>query len=162
MRNISGIFILLLSLLSCKEDHRKEIEKTITDIYGEKQSIYQNTHLDTKYSRKLEELVKKSRETEKLDKEKIEKSNSPTDKPRLIEGEIFTSLEEGYSSYKIVKIDADHKQASAIIEFHNENFKETWKDSLILLNENGWKLDNVYYTNKSNLKDDLLHFNNEK
>ena len=98
MRNISGIFILLLSLLSCKEDHRKEIEKTITDIYGEKQSIYQNTHLDTKYSRKLEELVKKSRETEKLDKEKIEKSNNPTDKPRLIEGEIFTSLEEGYSS----------------------------------------------------------------
>ena len=140
-------FLLLFTLLiACTNNtDETEVRKTIATIYS-KPDPYHNQALDTAvFSIALDSLVKAAKEVEKMDRERVLKSEYPTDKPKLIEGEIFAGLYEGYTSFTVEHVEIKESQAKAVLAFENKNYKTQWKDTLVLSREKGWKLNDVCY-----------------
>lgn len=134
------------------------VRKTIAAIYS-KQDPYHNQALDTAvYSIALNGLITSAKTVEKLDRERVLQSEYPTDKPKLIEGEIFAGLYEGYTSYSIEHIDLKDARADVLIAFDNANYKTQWKDTLMLTREKGWKVNDVRYGKGGSLNALLLEF----
>ncbi len=114
----------------------------------------------TLLSKQLSYLVARAKEVEELDLQRVRNSEYPTDKPLLIEGEIFTSVYEGYSSFKLDEMEVENNTAKAVVTFSNEGYNLNWSDTLMLINENGWKLDDVRYNKDGgSLKKTLKEFN---
>ena len=88
---------------------------------------------------------------------------NPTDKPNILEGEIFAGLNEGYTSYSLGPARILGDQAYVAVTFANKGYKTRWTDDVKLVNANGWKIDNVQYTGgwtgQTSLRDTLRQFN---
>lgn len=152
------IFSLLLLLLSCNSDDqsKKEISNTITELYQKDWSIYDSIPRNL-ISKDLMNKIESVRKITKKDEDRIAKSASPTDKPILLEGSFLSSLYEGWTKFSIQKISIKDGQAEAIIDFENNtgNPLEKWTDTVVLVNEKGWKIDNVLYSKKYSESKDL-------
>lgn len=113
---------------------------------------FRNDSLDNNsFSTELAQLMKETKQTELVSRKAILQSKAPTDKPLLIEGEIFSSLYEGYT--KCYSIDTAYclkKQAKLPFIFENTHYKEKWMDTIVLVYENNsWKFHDVLYGRKS-------------
>jgi hypothetical protein len=88
---------------------------------------------------------------------------NPTDKPNILEGEIFAGLHEGFTSYSLGPARILGDQAFVAVTFANKGYKTRWTDDVKLVNANGWKIDNVQYTGgwtgQTSLRDTLRQFN---
>lgn len=88
---------------------------------------------------------------------------NPTDKPNILEGEIFAGLYEGYTSYKMGPARVLGDRASVAVTFRNKGYKTRWTDDVKLVNDNGWKIDNVLFTGgwsgQTSTRDALRQFN---
>lgn len=73
---------------------------------------------------------------------------------------------EGQTAFKILDVKENKDTAVVLIQFENGPFKQYWQDQLILVKENGWKMDNVIFkpvpNNGKSTKDVLLDFINAK
>jgi len=71
------------------------------------------------------------------------------DAPPLVEGDIFTSLFEGASSYKILSCDAQPKTAVCTVSLtggSEDSADVSWQDKLVLVSSlHGWLVDDVQY-----------------
>ena len=152
------LFSLLLLLFSCnsEEQSKKEISTTISELYQKDWSIYDSIHRNL-ISTDLMNKIESVRKITKKDEDRIAKSASPTDKPILLEGSIFSSLYEGYTKFSIQQISIKNDQAETVIDFENNTVKpvEKWSDTIILKNDDGWKVDQVLYSNKHSESKDL-------
>ncbi len=103
------------------------------------------------FSSELTQLVKESKQTEVVSRKAILQSKAPTDKPLLIEGEIFTSLYEEYNKY--VPADTAYctkKEIKIPFAFENTHYKEKWTDTILLVHQNtSWYVHDVLYGRKS-------------
>lgn len=77
-------------------------------------------------------------------------TSKPSEKPDMIEGEIFASLHEGVSDFEIMNLKKVDERCVATVQFifafDESSPVETWQDELLLVYESGkWKLDNVVY-----------------
>lgn len=113
----------------------------------------------------IEEIVSASKE----DIEHIRKSSHPDDKPLLLEGSVFTSLYEGYTSYHVQSINTrnmkpDVKVADATVAFENAAVspKIVWKENVHLINPSGsvWQIDNITFDKIAQVKDLKTRLNN--
>ena len=97
-------------------------------------------------SASLSSLVEKAIAEEVKSAEEL-KALKSTDKPAMIEGDIFTSLSECFTSYEIGETKIYDDRAAVLVEFtNNKSGSEIWKDEIELIKENGaWKIDNVRY-----------------
>jgi len=87
------------------------------------------------------------------------------DSPPLVEGDLFSSLFEGISSYKMGACTGDGKKGRCTASLTHADPKQkpvTWNDALLLVNTpSGWKVDDIAYTagfafgNSGNLTDTL-------
>lgn len=146
----SSLFISVL--FSCSSDSKPAINKVVDTFFKNYKSDYRKVD-HSLLSKELSDLIDKAVAREILEEEKVKNSDFPTDKPLMIEGDVFTSLYEGQDSYKIENITIEDKKATVTVEFANSEFKVTWKDEVVLVNENGWKIDDVLYTgNKVDVK----------
>ncbi len=137
--------LLLLTIYSCSDHSKQEITSEINSFYQNYKGDFRS--VDKKLmSNDLADLIAKSISKEELEAEKVKESEYPTDKPLMIEGDVFSSLYEGQDAYKIGEIKVEENKATAFIEFSNSIYKEHWKDELVLVNENGWKIDDVIYS----------------
>lgn len=102
------------------------------------------------FSAELSMLLQQTMEREKREIEKTAKSAYPTDKPFIMEGDVFSSLYEGADAMRIRSIHILSGTAAAEVAFsHTERGHTTeWSDYLILVNEDGWKVDNVIFTSR--------------
>ncbi|MCJ8152789.1 hypothetical protein MKJ01_03290 [Chryseobacterium sp. SSA4.19] len=85
--------------------------------------------------------------------ENVKRSDSPTDKPDIIEGDVFSSLYEGFNEYKILSCTIKNNTARLKLELKNTHFKPiiVWNDDCILIKEKGiWKVDNFIFGKKDN------------
>ncbi len=113
---------------------------------------FRNDSLDAQiFSAELNQLMAQSKETENLSRITILHSKNPTDKPLLIEGEIFTSLYEGFT-----KINSWNRgyfyttKAKLPYDFENEYYHQKWTDTMVLMYENNeWKFHDVLYAQQS-------------
>jgi len=100
--------------------------------------------------------------------ENVKWSDSPTDKPDIIEGDVFSSLYEGFNEYKILSCTIKNNTARLKLELKNTRFKPiiVWNDDCILIKENGiWKVDNFIFRKKGasfkdthNIFKSFMHF----
>ena len=71
------------------------------------------------------------------------------DSPPLIEGDIFSSLFEGPTAWKVGVCRGDAKIACCSVSLHPSGLPArkpvSWTDTLVLGYENGWKVDDVAY-----------------
>ena len=105
--------------------------------------------------------MKNIRNITELDVKRVHNSDFPTDKPFQFEGSVFTSLSDGYSKYTITTISINNNKAYVTIDFeYNSIPKVKWTDKVVLINNNGWKIDNILFSKIAGCKDlkQLLHY----
>lgn len=137
--------IVTTLLFSCNPFKNNEINKVINAFYTQHKGPFEDVD-KTLLSTGLSSLVNKAIAEEVKSVEEL-KALKSTDKPAKIEGDIFTSLSESFTSYEIGKTSIYDDKATVQIEFtNNKAGTETWKDDIELIKENGaWKIDNVRF-----------------
>lgn len=147
---IKFIFIGIFAITACTnsiENQKKDIEKTIKTLYN-KELSYRT--VDTSLiSPTLISLFEKGNQKEMASAESIKNSDHPTDKPEIIEGDIFSSLYEGVTDVKIKNIVIADNQARVFAIFSNKHYNLTWEEELLMIKTTSWKLDNVIYNPKN-------------
>jgi hypothetical protein len=78
----------------------------------------------------------------------VKASEFPNDKPQLLEGEIFSGLYEGFTGWSITSEDTRNHQAAVEVAFTNSHYGVGWIDRVDLVEEDGWKIDDVRYLDK--------------
>lgn len=155
-----GIFMLIIA---CSSTDKSEIAVLIDTFYSTREN-YANVNKSL-LSAELVALIDSAQQKEKNSAEKVSKSNYPTDKPLLIEGDIFTGLYEGSTSHEILEIRIRDSTAVVKVRFYNnigENI--SWTDDIHVLKKGKWKIDNVVYGHENpailgSLKEVLRSFN---
>lgn len=136
---------LLILFASCGSRQEAEIIKTIEGFYSGFDGNFRTA--DTSMiSKELQNLISKAIEKEIYEAKKMKESDYPTDKPMMIEGDVFTSLYEGQDSVSIEEISLEGQVAHVKVMFQNTAYNHKWSDQIILIKENHkWKIDNVVY-----------------
>ena len=125
----------------------KEIEaikEVIDDIYGEGMPYYRMSDLSQDlFAPALRDLLGDVKETEEWSAKKA----AADEKPAMIEGAVFSSLYEGYSSYAIKGVLIENYEAQVTIEFTFtlDEISETWEDIIVMEKNTFWQLKNVVY-----------------
>lgn len=146
--------LLVFGLFSCKNEDHKSIENVVASFYQNSiGKVFEEISTDS-FSKDLNKHVLDAKKITKDEIERIKNSDSPTDKPIMIEGPVFTGGAEGHRTFKIIKVDVKNNTASVQVEFSNEAYKLVWKDTVLLVNENGWKIDNVVFGDKNSATKD--------
>lgn len=101
---------------------------------------------------------------EKQSAARVKASQFPNDKPQILEGEIFTGLYEGFTAFETGPEKAADGQAIVEVRFRNAHYGVDWTDEIVLVEEDGWKIDDVRYTGKKagllSLREVLQDFDN--
>jgi len=70
-------------------------------------------------------------------------------KPPLVDGDLFTSLFEGASSWSVDSCENDNLRATCLVKFTHDNSSgsnEHWQDKLVLIKENQhWQIDDIEF-----------------
>lgn len=149
---LSVLSLFFVAMIACSRSTSDEPEKVIQKIYATP-NPFRNENIDsTLFSGRLYQLITEAKETEKRSRESIRKSKTPTDKPILIEGEIFASLYEGYTEWKILGKKQSEDTVWVSVAFTHKEYQQTWQDKLVCIKENNkWKFDNVIYGKPAHL-----------
>lgn len=102
----------------------------------------------SRLSRALAVALQSAVEGEKASAARVKASEFPNDKPQILEGEIFAGLYEGFTGYEIAGESVADGQAIVQVRFRNEPYDVTWTDEILLVDEDGWKIDDVRYAQK--------------
>ena len=138
----------ILIFSACSSPDYKEAEKTVQDFYTHYKPgdyrVVNKSLLSKDLIAKMEAAaLKQSKDAERI------KSLGSTDKPFMIEGDVYTSLYEGANHYEIIKTAGETGWTKVEIQFKNSFYNKSWSDTLFLIKEgNSWKIDNVLYTRK--------------
>ena len=110
----------------------------------------------------LASALQSASEGEKESAARVKASEFPNDKPLILEGEIFAGLYEGFTGYEVAGESISDGQAVVQVRFRNDHYNVSWMDDVVLVDEDGWKIDDVRYTQKLTgllgLRDVLLEF----
>lgn len=138
-----ALFCTLL-LVNCSSPESK-VTRVVNKFYSEYEHNFRIVNKQY-VSDHLYGLILKAKEIENEDAMLIKNSAFPTDKPLLIEGDVFTSLYEGHTSFTIKKTTITGNKATTIVEFKNKKYNQTWEDEVQLVNEKSkWKIDDVIF-----------------
>ena len=96
-------------------------------------------------SAKLKSLMAEVSSITEEDAKRIKSSANPTDKGLVFEGPLFNGSEGGVS-VTVLNVTTKENTAIADVEFEYTNdVKTKSKERVALVNENGWKIDNVFF-----------------
>jgi hypothetical protein len=161
----SSLFLLILnSCSSPKQDAGNIVDAFYKSYKGDFRTCDKNS-ITVDLAIKIDSAIVRERQ----EVQKMAASAYPTDKPDMIEGDIFTSLYDGYTSFKIAEIKIEQNKAVVSVGFtykeKNPKFNDIiWVDNVVLVQENGWKIDNVLYKGNNcavaSLKEELDNFLN--
>ncbi|MGN7757357.1 hypothetical protein ACTJIV_07745 [Chryseobacterium sp. 22532] len=125
---------------------------------GSNDALYNKPFSDSLFSPELKRTLEEALNASKADIEKVKHSDHPDEKPLLFEGAVFSSLYEGYNSYKIksVVINPSGTSADAAVtfEYMMSQPKVIWTDKVHLIKSGQeWKIDNISFDSIANSKD---------
>ena len=154
MKHLLFPIAILLMMGSCSQKPADSPADVVQKIFSAP-NPFRNEKLDSAlFSKDLYLLITQSKQTEQKSRETIRMSKAPTDKPLLIEGEVFASVYEGYSSFKVLNSELVKDTALLSVEFSNQSYQQVWTDKVRLISVGGsWKLDNVIYSKASSQPD---------
>lgn len=153
------VFIICIFMLSAialfsgcnNQKEEKDVHNAVTTFFSAyKQESYReiDRHL---FSGKLTKLLDQAVEREKRETEIVLNSDYPTDKPFMLDFDIFTSMIDGADSVRILQTSINADTALVDVMFINSgyNSKLEWNDHLVFIKNQDWKLDNVIYGEKN-------------
>jgi hypothetical protein len=158
-KQLLSLLLFTLLIHGCGKSAETEVSEVIGKFYSSSK-MFRDVDRGL-LSADLSNMVVRAREFEQRDAEQVRGSQFPTDKPHMIEGDIFTSLYEGQDGFRIKSINVNDASASVLVEFSNSAYGQRWEDQVMLTNEKGWKIDNVIFyegRNGSSTKDVLKAF----
>ncbi len=144
-RLLSASLILLSAswLSGCRKPSANPAD-TVATFYGSYRGDYRQA--DTaQLSRGLADALRSAAEHEKISAAETKAGPFPTDKPDILEGDVFCGLYEGYTGFKIGTVSNDRGRATVEVNFTNSGYQTNWVDEVVLIDESGWKIDDVTY-----------------
>ncbi len=155
------IFFFLFIFLMINACKSSSPEKTVENFYTKHLQTYDFRKADSALlSFEINQLIKEVVKRENLSAEELKSINS-TDKPDMIEGDLFTSSYEGAKSFKIISSELYDSIALVKVEFTYIDNK--WIDEVSLsFVDNRWLLSDVKYGQsylQGTLKNSLMAFN---
>jgi len=102
----------------------------------------------TALSASLGEAITQAAATEDESRAAVLASLYPSDKPLLLEGELFSGLYEGFNGFNVGEAVVENGRAAVEVNFTNSHYGVGWVDRVDLVDENGWKIDDVRYLDK--------------
>ena len=87
-------------------------------------------------------------EGEKESATRVKASDFPNDKPQILEGEVFAGLYEGFTACEVRGESTEEERVLVDVVFRNEPYNVTWTDRVVVVDEDGWKIDDVRYADK--------------
>lgn len=161
---------VFLLFTSCKENEKRtktseaQISSKVNQMYTYDKSAKLLPIPNDLLSSDLEKLVTETEKVSKKDEERIKNSKHPFDKPMTLESSLMTDAPDAHTGFKIKKITEKGNTAEVVTEFQYDYTvpKSVIETRTILINKNGWKIDNIIYTKdpKDNLKTSLQDFIN--
>jgi hypothetical protein len=154
----------LLTLAACQTgpDGITSPKAAVRGFYGPYEGDFRQAET-ARLSQSLSTEVERAKANEVESTAQTKAGPNPTDKPRILEGEIFAGLNEGYTHYRMGPARVIGDRASVAVTFTNKGYKTRWTDDVKLVNENGWKIDNVLFTggwtSQTSTRDALRQFN---
>jgi len=145
--------LVLLALSGCAPQPTSAVEDAVHAFYAARP-----THRDVArglLSQGLAVQLAAAIAAEDHDRARVKASAFPDEKPMLIEGDIFTSLYEGQTRARVEQVELNDGRALARVAFENTAYDIAWTDRVALVDENGWKIDNVIYGRKGAAQPDL-------
>jgi len=100
------------------------------------------------FSIPLREAVGSAMGIESKSRAAVQASEFPTDKPQLLEGEVFSGLYEGFTGFELGDEEVAQGRAAVDVHFTNSHYATGWTDRVQLVDESGWKIDDVRYLDK--------------
>ena len=126
------------------------VEQAVSQFYQAAQGGWDYFKIDSGLiSEELAALLRLAQAVEKRSAREIEASDTPTDKPDIIEGAFFTPFYEGYT--KVLAIDnvrkvRDTYLADVKLSYDTESKPTVWTDTAVLVwEDNSWKIDNIRF-----------------
>ncbi len=156
MKFILIYFTIAFAFFSCKKVETHSPEESFEKFFIEYQKKDFRQIPDSMLSSQLVHYINLVEKIEAQSTENIKNSSFPTDKPNLLEGDIFSSLYEGFDDYKILSKETKDSIVILHLELTNQTIqpKTTWKEDCIMKNDNGaWKIENFIF--KNNNKNDF-------
>lgn len=96
----------------------------------------------------LREAVGAAVAIEEKSRAAVQASEFPADKPQLLEGEIFSGLYEGFTGFAVGDAEVTGGRATVDVHFTNSHYATGWTDRVQLVDQDGWKIDDVRYLDK--------------
>jgi len=143
------IIVILFVMTACKnqqEPSNSDIKILIDSFYNMPTGDYRLADRSL-LSKNLSALLDEAAKLQSADSARL-KSMGSTDKPFMLEGDLFTSLYEGSTAHQIQTISAGSDSNRVTVQFSNQQFETyTWSDTVLLVREaNRWKIDDILYT----------------
>lgn len=150
---MAAVLSFILCLNACgsnasqnKNDEKEKITSFINEFYTngikETNAYSKDSPL---LSAKLKSLMAEVSSITEEDAKRIKSSANPTDKGLVFEGPLFNGSEGGVS-VTVLNVTTKENTAIADVEFEYTNdVKTKSKERVALVNENGWKIDNVFF-----------------
>jgi outer membrane lipopolysaccharide assembly protein LptE/RlpB len=131
---------------STTSDSKTEITSAINAFYTNGVKVTDAYSKDSPLlSAKLKALMTEVSNITEADAKRIKSSASPTDKGLVFEGPLFNGSEGGVA-VTVLNVTTKENTAIADVEFEYTNdVKTKSKERVALVNENGWKIDNVFF-----------------
>ena len=143
MRYVSVLFLVLA--VSCSDNTTKPAREAAEAFYKKFPFEFRKAG-DSSYSRGLAALIQQVRDKEVSSAAAVKASAFPSDKPAILEGDLFSGLYEGFNTYQLKDVIPAGKDTSrVVVTLTNTFYKKQWNDTLVLVNENGWKVDNILF-----------------
>lgn len=151
MKNLSLVFVSILLICfagtSCKQSANKQIISHADLFYSGYDGNFRTADRSL-FTRELAELMDKAAAMEKDEAAKMKAGPTPTDKPRMIEGDVLCGLYEGFNKYEVKDIKESPEGAVVTVELKNTNYNIAWADNIIMKQQDGWKIDDIRFGKK--------------
>jgi hypothetical protein len=128
-----------------------EIPATPSDVVSGFFASYRGNFRDADpafLSASLREAIGSAVSIEQKSRAAMATSAFPSDKPHLIEGEVFAGLYEGFTGCQVGPAQTDGAASTVDVTFTNSHYAAGWTDRVQLVDEGGWKIDDVRYLDK--------------
>jgi hypothetical protein len=144
---IFGLFISFL-LSGCNED-KKNIENTIKNFYKNYNNDFREIE-NAFLTIQLQDYLIQVKNKENLEKSIWGSQKTSKLKPSNIKDDLFLTSNIKSDSLFISVIEIKNDTAIIPITHYNHSKKIKWNDTVEMINENGWKINNVYFKNNIN------------
>jgi hypothetical protein len=126
------------------------VQSLVVEFYKAAHGGHNYNNMDVNLiSEELNALIRLARAVEKRSSRYIQESDTPTDKPRLMEGALFSDHYEGYSQLRAIKKISKRKSAyfaEVELVYDREPPELVWTDTVVVIVEDGrWKVDNILF-----------------